>query len=200
MPTQGEHRRSTTVAALAAAALLAIAACTGPADPVPRASSTSAPSGSPTPSASPTPTAPAEPELPAQVESVDGAVAMMRYVFELYTYAFATNDASGFEPISADDCTFCSNVRKNVATNRSADHVVHGDAITVDKLSSRPIGDQGYFSIRATITQNPSETRDRAGALVGTSEGGRFSVQAALQWRGKSWEVLEVEATPAKTP
>lgn len=124
---------------------------------------------------------------------------MMRYVFELYTYAFATNDAAGFDPISAKDCTFCANVRENVTTNRNAGHLVHGDVIRVDKLSARPIGDQGYFSIRASIAQTASETRNRAGALVGASDGGRFSVKAALQWRGERWEVLEVEATPSET-
>ena len=122
---------------------------------------------------------------------------MMRYVFELYTYAFATNDAAGFDPISAKDCTFCANVRSSANEHEQQRQVVTGGRITVESISAKSIGDDGFHSGRAVISQDRQETTDGEGAVVDEDSGGRFDVQWAMRWHRDRWVLLEVEASRA---
>ena len=106
---------------------------------------------------------------------------MMRYVFELYTYAFATNDASGFEAIGAKDCEFCSNVARDVARHAEQGVAVRNARITVERLSATEVDDHRFYG-RGSIVEAPSTTADASGAVVRTEPGGSVDVEYALVW------------------
>ena len=121
---------------------------------------------------------------------------MMRYVFELYTYAFATSDAAGFDPISAKDCTFCANVQRDVAKNEAEGKSVRGALITVDALTAREVDEHKFFG-SAAIVEAPSSTVDAGGVVVGSEPGGPVQVEFALGWSGGRWLLRELEAQPS---
>ena len=199
--TQGDLRRPLRrAAALAPVMLLAtLAAACGPAaSPAPSPTPPPPAAASATTTPSPTATTPSAPSLPEQVESEAGAVAMMRYVFELYTYAFATNDASGFEAIGAKDCEFCSNVLSDVKENSRRGAVVVGGSLTVDRISARQINGD-FYSGSALISEAATRTVGSDGALLESEEATQTDVAFALTWSSDRWKLREVGAERAES-
>ena len=125
---------------------------------------------------------------------------MMRYVFELYSYVFASNDAAALSSISSKDCTFCKNVVQSAANNGSAGFHVVGGELQLTNPYALSIGDDGYFSGRGDVVQQASRTVDASGATVDEGSERHLTVHVALQWSDERWTLLEVGTKPNGAP
>lgn len=105
--------------------------CTAEPPPSPLFSTTAA-----TPSAEPTPGPTAEtasaPAPPVEMESLDavGAAAAAAYFLSLYQYTVTSGDLTEWDAISAQDCSFCANVRSDVTAVYGAGGHYAGGALS----------------------------------------------------------------------
>lgn len=194
--TQGDRRPLAAIVVAATCVVVGLAACSPSAQPSPSPTTTVGSHPTPTSTPSPTPTAPQAPVLPDQVESEDGAVAMMRYVLQAYTYAFATNDAAPLDSVAGEKCTFCEHVRDDVATNRAADRKVRGGALNVLDAHAVRLGEDGMYGGDLTMVELESQLIDATGAVVSHNPERRYAVNFTIQWNGSRWIVRDVGAKP----
>lgn len=154
-------------------------------------STTSEAAASPTPSPSPTLDLTRLPEQPAAMAepTTDGAIAAATYVLELYTYAFASGDASPWRAITSDTCEFCLGVAEAVNGMVEQQHSSTGSPFTVSESSAVEISEDQWFSVEMVADQTPSRRVDRDGVTVAENPGGRFRVVFALSWSDARWHV-----------
>ncbi|WP_246119523.1 DUF6318 family protein [Cellulomonas massiliensis] len=175
-----------------------LAACS-PAD-LPEPVPTTEPTSSSPQEPSDTPS-PAEPIRPAAANSTDSAVATMRWVFDVYTYLLNTGDTAEFAAVSDPDCNYCANTLERAKTMSDAGQRVEGGVMTATGMSASGIGDDGYYTGRASVTRGPSTTYDSKNQIIDSvRDATDYDVQFSLQWTGDDWRVLEVEARPVDAP
>nr|WP_255347118.1 DUF6318 family protein [Cellulomonas sp. KRMCY2] len=116
--------------------------------PVPPASTAPA-----TPSTEPTPDPAVEaasvPERPAEMERVDeiGAAAAADYFLSLYQYALTSGDLTEWDAVSAQDCSFCINVRSDVtAVYAAGGHYAGGE---LSSSTARVVGYEETLGVYA---------------------------------------------------
>lgn len=178
----GRVRRAVVAAALAGLVAGAAAAC-GPEREVSGATTPSgSPSGAPSvsPSFVPSPSvtadryaAPADayvkPVRPAILDdkpSEKAAIALAEYYLRLYTYAYLTGDADELNGLARKDCTFCRNVKADLAEEYGGGGHGEGGAITFVDARSHDYGVDGGFSVSLSVRQAPNRQWDGSGVVV----------------------------------
>lgn len=117
----------------------------------------------------------------------DGAAAAASYLMELYPYVLATGDLTEWDVLSADTCDFCANTRAEVQELVAAGQRSVG-GITILSATGKDLGANGWYSATVEVDLAPSEDIDSSGAVVGSNDGGRYTVDVALTW-ADGWRV-----------
>ena len=183
---------------MALALSLALAGCTGEGAATPTTTPTVSPSTSPTPTPSPTPETPQPPMRPEAMATNDeaGAVAAAQYfITDLYDYMFASGDVTEWSALSDDGCNFCNSILAKSQEMTASGEVAEADPSTVEATEVVTLAEGSRYAVTITLHQGASRTLDRAGAVVGQSTAGRYSVNFAIM-RAADWSILAVDATP----
>ena len=143
---------SRRTAAVVAAALLALPACSGDQGATEEtATDETSTSASPSADASEAATeeegslqeqlAPEEPERPAARNTPEARRAFARYVMAAWAYALSTNDAAAVTSISPRDeqCAGCKDLTKELASRKKDGWFVDFPGVEVDSITLRPI-------------------------------------------------------------
>ncbi|MGW6173818.1 DUF6318 family protein [Arthrobacter sp. NPDC055138] len=160
-------RARITVIFIAAAAALALSACTGPAGAEPSASP--APVASAPTTQSPDQTykpasedGPAEnvpvPVMPdeASLKSQQGLQAFLPYWFETVSYAYETGDLAPLEQITAPGCAICKEFKKTIQAGHDGDKWIVGGQIEPTEIEDRFVETaDGKYAPIVFITQQP---------------------------------------------
>lgn len=182
----------------AVVACVALSACTND-DPAPDPTTTSA-AATEEPTADAT-TEPAEilpPEKPTLMDSNDaiGARAAAEYFLSLHGYVLQTGDLTEWDVLCDPESVFCESVRKRVQEDSQLGYVYRGgDVAVVIESVVEPSATVEFFEVAGLLTQAPSETQDRSGAVVAVREEpttASFSVFLNMDSSGK-WIVRAVD-------
>ena len=182
--------------AVVVAGSLALAGCSGGGeDPPPTTSSTSSSSStSSTPSAttqspSGTKTVALPPEATKHTEA--GAMAFARYYWAQASQSLVTNDASGIEAMSGDECSECAAVEA-ISRKQEADGV-HSDKASYDiKIVRRVDGSRDRYVVSVAGNEVPVKKLDNTGRVLRTTQAGTFSWATTVEWRGR-WQVTNFQ-------
>lgn len=184
--------------AVAVAACLVLAGCTGevPVEPTP------APTTAPSPTATPTPTPEAitPPERPAEMDRNDevGAIAAAEYFMQLAAYTFESGDLTEWDLVSSGTCAFCTNIREDVSAIYDAGGSL--DRSMVELGTSRVLAyDESLlgYAVEVSYTLGPAVEYGADGVPLREidAESGVAVVDLAPVHYG--WQLLEVSSGEA---
>ena len=140
-------------------------------------------------------TPPQRPEAMA-TPSAAGAAAAASYFLQLYPYALATGDVAEWNEMSAETCTFCSEIRDEVSELHGAGgHSIGG--LTVLTAEGKDLGGNNWYASRVTVRIAPSVDLDASGAVLREDDGGDYDLDLAMTW-SDGWVIDSVG--PAPTP
>lgn len=176
--------------AVALAACLVLAGCTGevPVEPTP------APTTAPSPTATPTPEAITPPERPAEMDRNDdvGAMAAGEYFMRLFSYVMRTGDVEEWDAISGQTCEFCASIRALAADTYSAGGRFTGGETTLGVPEILKFDESlAAYAVAIDFAIEGGEELDAAGREVREmpAETGRAVLDVAPSAR--SWVLLE---------
>jgi len=133
--------------------------------------------------------APAQPTMPAVArDHTDaGAVAFVRYFYEVQNYAMATGDVDQLEALASEACREC---REDVASFAAGDQLGHwvGGNRTVDRTDEVPPGDIGHWAAHVTGSDAPATLVLDDGQRK-AYDGGPFELDLYLVWKAGGWAV-----------
>jgi len=174
---------------------LVLAACTGE-DPDPEP--TTGPSSTAAAS-TPTPSGPAEPVMPAAARkhTEAGAVAFVRYYWDLVSYAQLTQDGSTLADISSPHCAVCNGGQTFLQRVRKKRGEVSGGETSVVESQATKLYVRGKFSmmlVKAT-TRSRAMMIDYPRGKPDTYPAGEDHVEIILSVRPGGWLVEKLEGT-----
>lgn len=195
--------------ALATAATLALAGCSGrEEEPTATPSATSSSTGSPSPTGSTSPSATGSPsasasapiDIPAaaQANTEDGAVAFVRFWFEQVNIAFTTANPAVITLLSTSDCKSCSSLAESpaefAAKQQRAKPSPFKPLTNVKSLGKDP---DGQYRVSFTLAQNTVSVLDASGKVVDTQQGGSAKRVALVTRKGEQWVMRGLAAPQA---
>ncbi|MFN8074125.1 MAG: DUF6318 family protein [Kineosporiaceae bacterium] len=173
--------------ACAVAALTGCSRGEGPA-PTPAATvATSAPA--PVVTDRPRPTIPAAAKAPTP----EGAEAFARYAMSVYGSVYQTGDTWPFSELGSPDCTFCANVRENVAAFRAKGHRQVGGDVTVREVVPADNPPPGGAILNVVVDTTPAQELDSDGRVVKAFDAETSkSLLVALTRYGDEWRIYDI--------
>ncbi|HWS57040.1 MAG TPA: DUF6318 family protein [Actinotalea sp.] len=182
------------------ASALVLSGCASGGDPDP--SDSPAPSTTASPSPSPSVEPVAAPVRPPEMDRSDevGAVAAAEYFMELFSYAFRTGDLDSWNRVSAQDCSFCSNVRADVEAVYSTGgrfeggEFSHGPAVVVAHDPSI-----GVYTASIEFSVAEFAVRDEAETTVRTIEPEAGTALLDLVFTTGGWSLLGGMPSPQES-
>jgi hypothetical protein len=145
---------SISVAAATAAVALGLSACGGT-TPIDDPTSTPPVSTSPTSSSSTsTPAQPTPPVMPeaAKAHTKAGAIAFVKYLVEVVSYAQVSLDVSPLKPLMADGCQGCSSGIQAIQKIHSAGATSTGGQWILIRVMAQPVSNAGTGAFGAKFT------------------------------------------------
>lgn len=189
---------------LAAAAMVAVAGCTGDARPAvtspttppaasssPSSASTTSSGTSTTPTTSASTTATADPNVPeaAKAQSLNGAVAFSKYYYALINQAWTKPQAGLLPPHSTPNCKTCQGFEEDAA--RYVREGLHYDKTPLEVLQVSPYGpatpgDKQLLAV--TAHQVPARVVDPSGKSVEEIKDVQGVFVIDVRWSGGAWK------------
>ena len=127
--------------------------------------------------------------------SAEGAAAAASHFLQLYPYAFATGDVTEWNEMSAESCTFCSEVRDEVSALHAAGRRSLG-GVTVLEARGTDLGANNWYAARVKVRIEPSVDLDSNDAVVSEDEGGEHDLDFAMTW-ADGWAIDSVGPAPS---
>ncbi len=188
-------------AGLGAVLALALAGCTGAAEPIVTELPTASPSLSTSASASPAPSATALTDaevlalMPDGAERTDlfGAMVTAQFFLEQYATMFHTGDTRIWEALSAEGCGYCADALANAERVRDEGWTARGGEITVDtgRTQAAMTGD-AEASVLMTADLSAGVLEGSSGAETSPTTARKFEYGVAMVNDGARWFVVEV--------
>lgn len=176
--------------------LLALSGCSdddAKADPDPTPSVTAQ-------SPSESPTGPVEPQPPAAMDASDqaGAVAFVRYFWDVVSYAQVTGDTSRLRELGFDLCELCSGAVSDIEQIYGAGGYIKGGAFSVSRPRSTQLqrGEHSTYSVDFVLAAEKQVVLEKEGGERKHREGGNTKLRFLIghdsrnEWRVSQWEFL----------
>lgn len=180
--------------AVAVAAMLGVAGCSGGSDPAPSDSPTTA---VPTPSVtsvSPTPSPSVSVPEAARAHTQEGGIEFAKYYVTELGKAQSAPDATVIDALTLSDCAGCGLISKTVHEYVAGGYRIRDSRLTVDGAQASSVVTDIGFDIDVLGTERASVLLDSTGSVVRETPEARLWLRVGVQWTDQGWRVARLDS------
>ena len=182
------NRFPSATAAVMAAGVLGLMACTGPAAPVGSVPGSTV-TASPTLSATPVPV----PTRPSEKATPDSAIAFVQYFVALYNYGYKTLDTRPLNSIALSNCEYCQSVAKDIKRLATENDRISAYTVELRGAASPPGKIARGTTVIAVINQRPGIVMQPDGTRRKLSGVKNLRAKFGLDWSNSRWKIRGVD-------
>ena len=183
----GRRPMRAVVAAIALTGSLAasLAGCSDD-DPNPPPSSTS--TAPPSTSAAPSPTA-TLPTAPPAEPTAESAEAFVRYFWDVYNYAYETQEAAPLETVSQPECKLCQSAIRDVKRLRGDGTRVEGARVVPKSVAAPPGKITSGVIVATVISQESGRSIQSDGSVHTLKAVAKRRSYVGVEWSDGKWSI-----------